>query len=63
METQGRSRRGEDMSREGCEVNEMHPTVGQNKGEALFGFSEMYWNLMAENQINLKRAAATYKPD
>lgn len=49
METQGHSRRGEDASREGCEVNEMHPTVGQSKGEAVFFFSEMYWNLMAEN--------------
>lgn len=53
METQGRSRR-EDMSREGCEVNEMHPTVGRSTGEAVFVFSEMYWNFMAENQINLK---------
>lgn len=54
METQGHSRRGRDVSREGCEVNEMHPTVGRSKGEAVFFFSEMYWNLMAENQINLK---------
>lgn len=57
MEAQGHSRRGEDMSREGCEVNEMRPTVGRSKGEAVFFFFEMYWNLMAENQINLKRGA------
>lgn len=54
-ETQGGSRRGKDMSWEGCEVNETHPTVGRSKGEAVFVFSEMYWNLMAENRINLKR--------